>query len=407
MANRADRVFRRDGDARGRTSPLSVLRQPHEHDVRDGSRHGLARSIRPDGGRRRPSRVPVRARGRGRRPRRAVRSRPPGIVHHPTDGRPLHARTEPTRREPIPRRAPGRRQARAASGAERVELHRYAAGRARRHGEPLHLLPGAAIPRRSRRRGGFRRAGDDDLRAGDSRRARSREAEAALRADRPERGGSRRGDRFPALLPHPVGRELRRVRRVPAEPLRPAAVPDPRLAPRALRAVAGDGAVTATRRSIRSRTIDLDGPVHYADFGGDGATMVLVHGLGGAYVNWLGVGAALAERARVLAPDLAGFGRTPLAGRSATVRANRALLARFVDAVAGEPVILVGNSMGGLISMIEAAERPHMVRGLVLVGPAQPLARGGVDALVTAAFAAYGLPLVGGALLRARAALQT
>jgi pimeloyl-ACP methyl ester carboxylesterase len=165
--------------------------------------------------------------------------------------------------------------------------------------------------------------------------------------------------------------------------------------------------VTATRRSIRSRTIDLDGPVHYADFGGDGATMVLVHGLGGAYVNWLGVGAALAERARVLAPDLAGFGRTPLAGRSATVRANRALLARFVDAVAGEPVILVGNSMGGLISMIEAAERPHMVRGLVLVGPAQPLARGGVDALVTAAFAAYGLPLVGGALLRARAALQT
>src|SRR5882672_10845246 len=123
---------------------------------------------------------------------------------------------------------------------------------------------------------------------------------------------------------------------------------------------------------MRSRTIDLDGPVHFADFGGTGPTMVLVHGLGGSHVNWMAVGPALAAHARVLAPDLAGFGRTPLVGRSAHVHANHALLARFVDAVAGGPAILVGNSMGGLIAMMEAARRPAKVARLVLVGPAQP-----------------------------------
>src|SRR5712692_7938224 len=98
---------------------------------------------------------------------------------------------------------------------------------------------------------------------------------------------------------------------------------------------------------MRSRTVDLDGPLHFADFGGSGPTMVLVHGLGGSHVNWMAVGPALAARARVLAPDLAGFGRTPLAGRSAHLRANQGLLDRFLDAVADGPAVLVGNSMGG------------------------------------------------------------
>jgi pimeloyl-ACP methyl ester carboxylesterase len=71
-----------------------------------------------------------------------------------------------------------------------------------------------------------------------------------------------------------------------------------------------------------SRTLDLGGPLHYQDFGGTGPTMVLVHGLGGSHLNWMMVGERLARRARVLVPDLAGFGRTPLAGRSASVSAN-------------------------------------------------------------------------------------
>jgi pimeloyl-ACP methyl ester carboxylesterase len=61
-----------------------------------------------------------------------------------------------------------------------------------------------------------------------------------------------------------------------------------------------------------SRTLALPGQtLHYADFGGQGPTIVLVHGLGGAHTNWLAVGAELAERGHVVALDLPGFGRSP------------------------------------------------------------------------------------------------
>lgn len=124
-----------------------------------------------------------------------------------------------------------------------------------------------------------------------------------------------------------------------------------------------------------SRTVDLGGPVHYVDHGGDGPPLVAVHGLGGSHVNWHDLGPLLSRHARVYALDLAGHGRTPRAGRSASVRANRALLDRFLAEVVGEPAVLLGNSMGGTIAMLQAAERPETVRDLVLVGPAAPRVR--------------------------------
>src|SRR5207244_1345774 len=97
-------------------------------------------------------------------------------------------------------------------------------------------------------------------------------------------------------------------------------------------------------------------PVHSIDHGGSGPILVLVHGLGGAAINWMTAGPILAERARVVAVDLAGFGRTPSLGRPTTVEANAELLVGFVSRVFAGPVILVGNSMGGMVSMIAAAE---------------------------------------------------
>src|SRR5262245_23641338 len=158
--------------------------------------------------------------------------------------------------------------------------------------------------------------------------------------------------------------------------------------------------------AMRSRVIDLDGPVHVADFGGSGTPIVLVHGLGGSHVNWLSVGERLAERGRVLAPDLAGFGRTPLAGRSSGVGANRALLDRFLGATCDEPAVLVGNSMGGLISLMEASLRPEKVAALVLVGPAQPRPLLMTpDWRIVATFAAYAMLLVGETFVRWRSRL--
>ena len=126
-----------------------------------------------------------------------------------------------------------------------------------------------------------------------------------------------------------------------------------------------------------SRWVDRDGPVHYVDYGGsaEGPLMVCVHGLGGSLVNCAAIAPTLSKTCRVLALDLAGFGRTRSHGRSPTVHANRLLLHRFLTEVGGYLVILVGNSMGGLISVMQNAARPETVDGIVLMDPALAVAR--------------------------------
>jgi len=123
---------------------------------------------------------------------------------------------------------------------------------------------------------------------------------------------------------------------------------------------------------MRHKVIDIDGPVHFVDFGGEGSPLLMVHGLGGNALNWMAVGPALAERHHAVAIDLAGFGRTPLFKRSAAVGANAELVRQFIDKVFDEPVILMGNSMGGHIAILVAADHPDKVERLVLVDPAVP-----------------------------------
>lgn len=155
---------------------------------------------------------------------------------------------------------------------------------------------------------------------------------------------------------------------------------------------------------MRTVTIDVDGPANVADFGGEGPSMVLLHGLGGSHVNWLGLGPLLSERARVLAPDLPGFGYTKPLGRPTTVQANARWVDGFLQSVADGPAILVGNSMGGLVAILEAVSDPEMVAGLILINPALPLApREPRDLQVTLAFSAYFVPGVGEAFVRRRA----
>jgi glycerol-3-phosphate dehydrogenase len=127
-------------------------------------------------------------------------------------------------------------------------------------------------------------------------------------------------------------------------------------------------------RLMGTQTTDIAGPVIYDDSGGSSRPMVLVHGLGGSRENWMLVTGALAEHGyRVLTPDLAGFGSTPLAGRESDLETNRRIVAGII-ALAGAPVVLVGHSMGGLIAMLQAVTEPDTVSRLALLDPAVPLA---------------------------------
>ncbi|MFY9616311.1 MAG: alpha/beta hydrolase [Candidatus Dormiibacterota bacterium] len=123
---------------------------------------------------------------------------------------------------------------------------------------------------------------------------------------------------------------------------------------------------------MRSKWVDIDGAVHYMDWGGEGRPMVLVHGLGGSYVEWMLMAPRLAGHFRVVAPDLIGFGRTPVKRRHATIDDNQAMLDTFLRKVVREPVVLVGHSMGGLIAMLQAGRGADMVSDLVLIDPAVP-----------------------------------
>ena len=98
----------------------------------------------------------------------------------------------------------------------------------------------------------------------------------------------------------------------------------------------------------------------------------MVHGLGGSALNWMAVGPEIADDYHALAIDLAGFGQTPLFRRLAAVGANAQLVHEFIEKVIGEPAVIVGNSMGGHIAVLEAAAHPESVTAAILVDPAIP-----------------------------------
>src|SRR5258708_35743185 len=98
----------------------------------------------------------------------------------------------------------------------------------------------------------------------------------------------------------------------------------------------------------------------------------MVHGLGGSALNWMAVGPEIANRYHAIAVDLAGFGQTPLFTRSAHVGGNADLVHELIEKVIGEPVVIMGNSMGGHIAILEGAVPPSSVHAMILVDPAIP-----------------------------------
>ena len=100
----------------------------------------------------------------------------------------------------------------------------------------------------------------------------------------------------------------------------------------------------------------------------------MVHGLGGAATNWTDLMGLLDDRLHSIAPDLPGFGWSPPPpDGDYSVRAHARALAALLESVGdGRPVHLLGNSLGGTVALVVAADPaapgPHADPGLA--GPA-------------------------------------
>ena len=119
------------------------------------------------------------------------------------------------------------------------------------------------------------------------------------------------------------------------------------------------------------RTVEVMGStINYAEIGA-GPAVVLVHGLGGSWQNWLENLPHLARSGyRAIALDLPGFGRSPLPPWELNMPAYGRLLDQFCVQLGLDRAAVVGNSMGGFIAAETAIAAPNWIERLVLVSAA-------------------------------------
>jgi 3-oxoadipate enol-lactonase len=108
------------------------------------------------------------------------------------------------------------------------------------------------------------------------------------------------------------------------------------------------------------------GALAYASAGRAGTPLLLVHGYPLDRSMWTPQLDALGDVARVIAPDLRGFGESPAAGETMTMDDYAWDLARLLGTLDETSAIVCGLSMGGYIAMAFATKYPAAVRGLIL-----------------------------------------
>ncbi len=114
------------------------------------------------------------------------------------------------------------------------------------------------------------------------------------------------------------------------------------------------------------QTFDVEGvSVHQA---GEGPSLVLLHANGGDANDFASIVEHLARTHRVFGIDWPGWGQSQ-ANEDLTALGYAALLPQILDQLPGGPFTLLGNSVGGFAAIRTAADRPDLVRSLVLVDP--------------------------------------
>ena len=118
---------------------------------------------------------------------------------------------------------------------------------------------------------------------------------------------------------------------------------------------------------LELRSADVAGHhIVYLD-GGSGPTVVLLHGFGANKDLWDKVAADLTPHYRVIAPDLPGFGDSPVVdGAKYDAQSQAQRVRALLDALGVREHHVGGNSMGAFIATTYAATYPDRVRSLLI-----------------------------------------
>ncbi|MBK8430958.1 MAG: alpha/beta fold hydrolase [Chloroflexi bacterium] len=98
-------------------------------------------------------------------------------------------------------------------------------------------------------------------------------------------------------------------------------------------------------------------------------TAVLLHGWSSSWYAMYPVLELVRERFRCFAVDLPGYGQSPPLKERTTIKAYADLIAALIREVSDGPVVLIGHSMGGMISITIALHYPELVERMVLICP--------------------------------------
>jgi len=125
--------------------------------------------------------------------------------------------------------------------------------------------------------------------------------------------------------------------------------------------------------SQSSRFVETaSGRIHLHE-AGTGHPVVMLHGSGPGATGWSNFGpnlGAFAERFRVIAPDMPGWGASdPVTYEE---RDHVAAAVQLLDALGIEKAALVGNSMGGATALKVAGRHPERVSHVVTMGSGAP-----------------------------------
>ncbi|MCA9734449.1 MAG: alpha/beta hydrolase [Deferribacteres bacterium] len=112
--------------------------------------------------------------------------------------------------------------------------------------------------------------------------------------------------------------------------------------------------------------------IHIAmiDEGRGDETIILIHGLGTNAKGWTKNIPVLAEKYRVIALDLPGYGKSDKGYYDYSMSFYAQVIKELMEKLGVWKAVLIGHSMGGQIAMTAALEHPEIVEKLVLISPA-------------------------------------